>query len=399
MNKIEKKLRIGVVIDFPEERWESMDLVAEMTLLHLKNGIYGHVVADVITPKYLKIFQSVFTHKKWAWNIDRLINRRVVLIHGVVQTLKTGHYDIVYIVDHSYAHLVNKIKTWFPETPVVIMCHDLDAVSGLDTPYYGMSLTKHLLRWFARPILDGLLNANQIITGSDTVRNAILSKYKSRIRPLQLTTNPYGIAEEFHMKDDSFESVKPLSSPLIVHVGSVIPRKRIDVLLKTVARMAELHDNLTLVRIGGDFTMDQKELVRSLGLVDRIRVMPRLTRLEVANWYRKSDLVLITSESEGFGLPVIEALACGASVVASDIPVLRETGGPFVTYSPVGNSEEFARIANGLLEGAGQGRSDSVRTHLERYQWPLHVERLVEVLESESGLREITRDRKQGGLG
>ena len=390
---MKKTIHIGVVTDFPEERWESMDLVAEMTLMQIRQSPYAHIVADVITPPYRKIFQSIFTHGKWAWNLDRLINRRIILSQAVLRSLKSKQYDVIYIVDHSYGHLVNIIKDAFPKIPVVIMCHDLDAVAVLDGPCHGTRMKKRLLRWFSRPILDGLLNANQIITGSDTVRDSILMKYNSRIQPLQLMTNPYGIATEFHAKCEDLQGKMAINSgPVILHVGSVIPRKRIDVLLNAVAIIAEQFENLTLIRIGGDFTTDQKELVRSLGLVDRVRVMPRLTRVEVADWYRRSDVVLITSEAEGFGLPVIEALACGASVVSSDIAVLRETGGDFVRYAAVGDSEEFARLAVEQIEGSGKrrgqgGADDGLRSHLERYQWTLHMERLVEVLEKEACLK------------
>jgi glycosyltransferase involved in cell wall biosynthesis len=390
---MKKTIHIGVVTDFPEERWESMDLVAEMTLMHLRKGQYAHIVADVITPSYRKIFQSVFTHGKWAWNLDRLINRRIILSQAVLRSLKSKQYDVIYIVDHSYGHLVNIIKNAFPKIPVVIMCHDLDAVTVLDAPCHGISIKKRLLRWFSRPILDGLLNANQIITGSDTVRDSVLMKYNSRIRPLQLMTNPYGIATEFHANcEDMKPNMDVNVGPVVLHVGSVIPRKRIDVLLKSVAIMAIKFEDLQLIRIGGDFTTEQKEMLRSLGLVDRVRVMPRLTRLEVADWYRRSDVVLITSEAEGFGLPVIEALACGASVVASDIPVLRETGGEFARYAPVGNAEGFAGLAVEQIEESGKrggqgGADDGLRSHLERYQWKLHMERLVEVLEKEACLK------------
>ena len=64
MDKLKNKIRIGMVIDFPEERWESMDLVAEMTLMHLKNTPDTNIVMDVITPQYRKIFQYVITGKK-----------------------------------------------------------------------------------------------------------------------------------------------------------------------------------------------------------------------------------------------------------------------------------------------------------------------------------------------
>ena len=49
---MKKSICLGVVTDFQEERWESMDLVAEMTLMHLRQGPYEHILADVITPPY-----------------------------------------------------------------------------------------------------------------------------------------------------------------------------------------------------------------------------------------------------------------------------------------------------------------------------------------------------------
>src|SRR5438093_366214 len=52
---------------------------------------------------------------------------------------------------------------------------------------------------------------------------------------------------------------------------------------------------------------------------------------------------------EGFGLPVIEALACGTPVVASDLPVLREAGGQVATYCPVGDSRAWSESVIKLL--------------------------------------------------
>jgi len=58
-----------------------------------------------------------------------------------------------------------------------------------------------------------------------------------------------------------------------------------------------------------------------------------LERSELAELYRQATYTLVISESEGFGLPVIEALACGSPVVATRIPVLREVGGDAVTFA------------------------------------------------------------------
>src|SRR5260370_23004701 len=60
--------------------------------------------------------------------------------------------------------------------------------------------------------------------------------------------------------------------------------------------------------------------------------------------YRRASCVLLPSDSEGFGLPLLEAMACGTPVVASDLAVLREVGGGAACYSPVGDIDAWLNI-------------------------------------------------------
>ena len=86
----------------------------------------------------------------------------------------------------------------------------------------------------------------------------------------------------------------------------------------------------------------QEALARALRIHDGIVTLPFLSRMELAAAYRRAAVVLQPSEREGFGLPVIEAMACGAPVVASDIAALREVGGGAAMYVPVGDLERWA---------------------------------------------------------
>jgi len=70
-------------------------------------------------------------------------------------------------------------------------------------------------------------------------------------------------------------------------------------------------------------------------LRDSVTVLPFLERRHLASVYRRASVLLQPSEREGFGLPVIEAMASGTPIVASDLPVLRETGGPAARYCHV----------------------------------------------------------------
>ena len=100
-----------------------------------------------------------------------------------------------------------------------------------------------------------------------------------------------------------------------------------------------------------------------------------LTRAELAEVYRRATVVLMPSEAEGFGLPVIEALACGAAVVASDIPALREAGGPAAVYAPVGDVGAWSDAVAKLLAdpAAAPPRAIGWRGRA-RFTWTAHAE-------------------------
>ena len=108
----------------------------------------------------------------------------------------------------------------------------------------------------------------------------------------------------------------------MIHVGSTIPRKRIEVLLEIFAELKRTFPELMLVKVGGSFTCEQNELMRRLDLARDLVHAPFLDARAIASLYRRAALLLQPSDAEGFGLPVIEALACGCPVVASAIPTL-----------------------------------------------------------------------------
>jgi glycosyltransferase involved in cell wall biosynthesis len=136
---------------------------------------------------------------------------------------------------------------------------------------------------------------------------------------------------------------------MLLHVGSTIPRKKIDVLLRVFWAVREQMPDVVLVRVGGALTPPQQALADELHVSDAIRTMPFLERRQLAALYRRADLLLLPSEAEGFGLPLAEALACGCPAVASDIPVLREVGGEVTHFCPPGEVRSWALAVSGLL--------------------------------------------------
>src|SRR6185295_8385743 len=93
----------------------------------------------------------------------------------------------------------------------------------------------------------------------------------------------------------------------------------------------------------------QAHLARRAGLDDRISVLGFLPDRTLAAVYRRAALVLLPSDREGFGLPLIEGMACGTPAVVSDLAVLREVGGSAVEYCPPGSVSIWCRRIVDLL--------------------------------------------------
>jgi glycosyltransferase involved in cell wall biosynthesis len=314
-------------------------------------------------------------------NVDRLYNRMVrypaQLRHGV----RSRPAQVYHLVDHSYAHLLHAI----PPGRGIVTCHDLDTFRSVLDP-----VSEPRPRWFrlmTQRILDGLTRAAYIACVSQATHDQIAQL--SLVPPNRVVTIPNGIAPEFSAQADpdadrAIEArLGPPSGPELLHVGSTIPRKRIDLLLRIVAALAERWPDVRLVKVGTDFTSAQSDLATELGLAGRIVRLANLSRAELAATYRRSALVLQTSEAEGFGLPVAEAQACGAVVLASDLPVLREVGGNAALYAPVGDISAWVDLAAQALADRAEStptwtaRREAGRAQAARFSWKRHSDELL----------------------
>jgi glycosyltransferase involved in cell wall biosynthesis len=206
-----------------------------------------------------------------------------------------------------------------------------------------------------RRILAGLRKAGHIACDSYATRDALVAKAGVALERTSVVPNgPHPSCSPEAEPSADIDAARLLGprGPFVdlLHVGSTIPRKRIDALLHIFDSLRSAHRSLRLVRVGGPFTAAQQALVRELDLADDIVVMPTLDRSTLAAVYRRCALLLMPSEREGFGLPVLEALACGTPVVASDMAALREVGGFAVTYCPVDDIDAWHHAVSRLLD-------------------------------------------------
>lgn len=327
-----------------------MDLCADMLLTNLPRVAPDFDAVDC-SPAYRRRLTTVplVRRRAFAENADRLLNRfRTYPLY--VRRIRND-YAAFHLVDHSYSQLVHEL----PAERTGVYCHDLDTFRSLLHPD-----EEPRPRWFREMmtrVLDGMRRAAIIFHTTAVVGREIVA---AGIAPAaRLVHAPNGVAPEY-LAAPSAPSPLPPGPPYVLHVGSCIDRKRIDVLLDVFARLRRDRE-LRLTQVGGRWTERQSEQIASLGIADRVVQLAGCSRPELAVLYRNAAIVLQPSDAEGFGLPVVEALACGANVVASDIPVLREIGGDAVSFAPVADIPAWNDVAGRLLDAPETAPSLEVR--------------------------------------
>ena len=370
------QLRLAVICDYLEEEWPSMDLCAQMLIKHLQSEHAESLQVVPVCPTFQKRFQRSpwLGKKRVALNGDRFLNRFWHYPQYLRQ--RVSDFDLFHVSDHTYAQLVHVL----PPERTGVFCHDLDAFRSLLEPE--QEPRPGWYKAMSRRILRGLQKAAVVFYSTAEVRKQI--EHYGLLDPSRLVHAPYGIASEFSLAPKHTSSADQQllqqirKAPFILHVGSCIPRKRIDVLLDVFAALRTKHPDLQLVKVSGDWTQTQQEQITRLNIGNSIIYLKGLERTTIAALYREASVVLLTSEAEGFGLPVIEALACGAIITVSDIPVLREVGGSAAVYCPVGDVSTWVKTVEHLLESPSCAPERNFRlAHAQKYSWSAHAQTIA----------------------
>lgn len=125
-----------------------------------------------------------------------------------------------------------------------------------------------------------------------------------------------------------------------------------------------------------------QEMIRSLGYTDRVRFIPSVSDKELAVLYSSADVFVFSSVYEGFGLPLLEALSCGCTVVCSDIAVFKEIGRDVVIMYPVGDVDVLVSTVVRTLgsnEYASLENCQKRIAHASTFSWQQCAQKTVEV--------------------
>jgi glycosyltransferase involved in cell wall biosynthesis len=327
-----------------------MDLVADMLFERLERNHAAEFSTSRICPSFHPHFLRVplLRRRPFFFNADRLTHRFVDYPRWLRREARD--FDLFHIVDHSYAQLVHHL----PPERTIVTCHDLDTFRCLLHPE-----REPRPRWFraiAARTLSGLQKAAHVIAVSAATRDDIIGHGlfpADRVTVISNGVHPSCSPLPNEGADADLARLLPSdfgSAVWLLNVGSTMARKRLDVLLRVLAAVRRQRPEVRLLRAGGRLTPEQRQLARQLDVDNALVEMPFLSRETLAAVYRRAHLLVHTAEAEGFGLPIVEAMACGCPVVASDLQVLREVGGAAAVYCPVADVQACSDAVIRLLE-------------------------------------------------
>jgi alpha-1,3-rhamnosyl/mannosyltransferase len=212
--------------------------------------------------------------------------------------------------------------------PVVLTIHDLFFIHYPDPE-----------RGRGRPVYEGLMTclarlyasrAAAIIADSEHSKGSIVARL--RVNPAKVSVIPVGLGAEFKPEPltHAMRARYRITSPYILYVGNFKAHKNLPRLLRAYAGLDEaLRGAFQFVLAGGDQDHQPalEGLARTLGMAERVKFPGQIDDWDLAALYSGAALVVLPSLEEGFGLPALEAMACGTPVVAANRAALPEVVG------------------------------------------------------------------------
>jgi teichuronic acid biosynthesis glycosyltransferase TuaC len=244
--------------------------------------------------------------------------------------------------------------------PVVVSARGTDI-----SLYAGFSVIRQLLRYTLR-------KATKVIAVCQALKQAMISL---GIPEEKIVVVPNGVdMAKFYRVPKEEARLRlglPLEKTIILSVGNLIPRKGFDLLIKAFDMLFNGSDRgrLHLIIVGeGPSKQDLANLASSIGRQDAVQFAGAIPHNELYLWYSAADCFSLASDREGWPNVILESLACGTPVVATDIwgvPEVISTG----TVGVLTRRTEYA-IAQGILVALKKiWSSDDLLRHANHYSW------------------------------
>ncbi|MFD3002771.1 glycosyltransferase family 4 protein [Pontibacter toksunensis] len=375
-------MKIILIGNYQLDRQESMDRFADMLVMGLrKTGL------ELEFWRPVECFGAMAKSTtsgvgKWIGYIDKWLLYPIILWWRVRRLGLDNKAVLFHICDHSNAPYLQ----FLPNFNTGITCHDVLAIRGAlgdkDTHCKASLFGKILQKW----ILKYLLKANRLAAVSEQTLHQLQNLAqvdKTHLNTWRVIHNAFNA--EFRIMEEQERNsllhkagINP-KEPFVLHVGSGLPRKNRKLLLDMVDCLGSgWNGNICFAGEAPD--KDLVSHVYSLSLQERVYFVVSPSHSTLVALYNGCEAFIFPSFSEGFGWPLIEAQACGAPVIASNIEPMPEVSGGAALHVDPSRPQDFAQAFNTLQNE--DIRSKLIKLGLEnalRFQTKQMIESYLEL--------------------
>jgi len=242
----------------------------------------------------------------------------------------------------------------------VLTVHDLSFLHHTDT-------VRPASLAYQRLVPRALDRGCVVVCPSETVAAEVRATYGLTVE--RVVATPLGVDPAWFSAaplDPAERSGRELPERYLVFVGTREPRKNLAVLLRAVALLREDDPDAPPLVVAGPAGWGEQGSALPAGVIPAGYLEPADLMRLVAG----AAALVLPSRYEGFGLPVLEALACGVAVVTSDLPVFREVAGELAETAPVGDAEQLAAaLTRALRTGSPPGLAALRRERAAGFTW------------------------------
>ena len=266
--------------------------------------------------------------------------------------------------------------------PMVVSVHD---VSYLEHPRYFTRFRAMQLKLTVKRTIHA---AARVLTPSEFSRDAILRHYAIDERKVVVIPNAASSVFrpiERQVAAAAVERKYGIHGPFVLTVGDLQPRKNHLGLLRAFEDVIRAHPQLPhrLVFVGKE-TWYSKELHRAVGasgIADRVSFTGFIDDEDLVHFYGACDLLVFPSFYEGFGLPILEAMACARAVTCSNLTAMPEVAdGAAILFDPHSSIEIGRAISDVLLDSELRTRLERLGTQrAAQFSWEQAARRTLEV--------------------
>jgi glycosyltransferase involved in cell wall biosynthesis len=241
-------------------------------------------------------------------------------------------------------------STYFtiPDCPVPQVATALDLNHELLREFYNFDLGD----WLRLAIKESIVRADHVLAISHATKRDVCRVYQvpeTKVDVVHLALNPGEFYPEDHESQLQVLRQKyGLGRPYVLFVGDRERYKNFACLLAAFEK-SNLPSEYDLVAVGPSWTREELDLNPWLGEAAHVKNVAWASDRDLRGFYTMAGAFVYPSLGEGFGLPLLEAMACGAPVVASDLDVFREVAGSAAAYFDPRSPEDLARTLQRVL--------------------------------------------------